>query len=644
MPSKKFSELWNHFSEVDENIVKCNYCSQILKFVNRSTYNLIRHMKTKHVTISIYRSSTKIGNTISNTSVISNDSTISTSIIAVTENTENVNNVQTTPDPAITINKQVKHNKQQQITNYVHKPVSLKKSKELDQQLVKMIVKEYHPLRVVEDPEFRKFINMLCPGYKLPSRKTISYSLIPQLFNSTEEILKEKINCATAVCITTDGWTSINNESFTSITAHFIDNDTNLNSNLLCCISYNDKHTAENLCQFLKEKINEWNLTNKVTAVVSDNAANITAAIRLGQWRHLPCFAHNLNLIVQTSLKNNSTKIIIDKVKAIVQYFKRSSTALAKLHSVQEGIGLAKLKLKQDTVTRWNSTYDMLIRILETKDAVVSALVILNNELNSISAHEWVVLQQISEILKIFYAITNEVSAEKTVTVSTLLIFTNVLKKNIESYFENERPFTPTAEIEQLLVILKDQTNKRLQYVEENEICTQATLLDPRYKKFGFPNEEKYNKAYSSLVRKASTVEIPVETTTSTVLQGDVTSNAQASSSQSAFDSMLWQDFDKQVFNSKTAINPTSAGIIEVDNFLKEPVIGRKENPLKWWKNKKEQYPRLYELAIRRLCIVGTSVPCERVFSKMGQIINERRTRLTSKRVSQIIFLNGNLN
>lgn len=71
----------------------------------------------------------------------------------------------------------------------------------------------------------------------------------------------------------------------------------------------------------------------------------------------------------------------------------------------------------------------MLIRILETKDAVVSALVILNNELNSISAHEWVVLQQISEILKIFYAITNEVSAEKTVTVSTLLIFTNVLKK-----------------------------------------------------------------------------------------------------------------------------------------------------------------------------------------------------------------------
>ncbi|KAG8238756.1 hypothetical protein J437_LFUL018320 [Ladona fulva] len=60
------------------------------------------------------------------------------------------------------------------------------------------------------------------------------------------------------------------------------------------------------VCASLKKEIlkitRKWGLEGKVVAVVSDNAANkLPAAGNLG-WKHIPSFAHTLNLLVQNSL------------------------------------------------------------------------------------------------------------------------------------------------------------------------------------------------------------------------------------------------------------------------------------------------------------------------------------------------------
>jgi hypothetical protein len=57
------------------------------------------------------------------------------------------------------------------------------------------------------------------------------------------------------------------------------------------------------MSSLLKEQVNKWGLDNKITMIVSDNAANIVAAVRLCQWRHFSCFAHSINLIVQSGLE-----------------------------------------------------------------------------------------------------------------------------------------------------------------------------------------------------------------------------------------------------------------------------------------------------------------------------------------------------
>jgi len=86
-----------------------------------------------------------------------------------------------------------------------------------------MIVKEYHPFSIVEDKEFRKLLNMLSPNYIIPSRKTVSNCLLPQMYEMVVQRVKDKLKNVSAVCLTTDGWTSRNNESFLAVTAHFID-------------------------------------------------------------------------------------------------------------------------------------------------------------------------------------------------------------------------------------------------------------------------------------------------------------------------------------------------------------------------------------------------------------------------------------
>ncbi|RVE44917.1 hypothetical protein evm_010464 [Chilo suppressalis] len=121
--------------------------------------------------------------------------------------------------------------------------------------------------------------------------------------------------------------------------------------------------------------LEEWNCRNKVVAIVADNAPvmiKVAENLKIG---HVPCFAHNLNLIIKDALQNvEELKALLDKCKAIVTYFRHSTLASDKLKIIQRDPNKKELKLIQHVDTRWNSSLHMLSRIKEVRDELTLAL------------------------------------------------------------------------------------------------------------------------------------------------------------------------------------------------------------------------------------------------------------------------------
>jgi hypothetical protein len=104
----------------------------------------------------------------------------------------------------------------------------------------------------------------------------------------------------------------------------------------------------------------------------------------------------------------------------------------------------------------------------------------------------------------------------------------------------------------------------------------------------------------------------------------------------------IWAVHDNLIKTSQDSERSVSCGIAtELKQYLDQQNVPRNEEPLKYWYNVRMAFPNLYKLAISYLPIVGTSVPCERLFSKAGITLCEKRNRLSAKRLSSLLFLHS---
>lgn len=110
-------------------------------------------------------------------------------------------------------------------------------------------------------------------------------------------------------------------------------------------------------------------------------------------------------------------------------------------------------------------------------------------------------------------------------------------------------------------------------------------------------------------------------------------------------DGNIWNLHDQMVNEQQCSRRTTARDEfgypVELRQYLATPTSSRTVNPLEDWELLRSQYPTLYKIAMKYLSILATSVPCERLFSRAGNILRKARNRLSGIHMDQLLFLSN---
>jgi hypothetical protein len=115
----------------------------------------------------------------------------------------------------------------------------------------------------------------------------------------------------------------------------------------------------------------KWEIAEKIHVGVRDNAANMKMAMRLTGVTDIGCVSHTLQLVLHDALfTQTSVEAVVKKARMIVTHFKHNEQACRHLVERMQTVKSPEHSLLQDIETRWNSTYLMLERLVEQRQAI----------------------------------------------------------------------------------------------------------------------------------------------------------------------------------------------------------------------------------------------------------------------------------
>jgi hypothetical protein len=341
--------------------------------------------------------------------------------------------------------------------------------------------------------------------------------------------------------------------------------------------------------------------------------------------------------------------------KFLVKRFKKSTTCAQYLKDNQREQGEKAYRLIMEVDTRWNSTYDMMERLVKLEFSV--RMVISNPDVVSYSDarqleltnENWSLIKQLLPLLKEAFLVTKMIQSQNYPSIALIYPSLYILY----TAFDADESTNPTC------VAFKERIKRKLndayyQTGYHTSIAMLASAIDPRFKHLTFLEPPSLRTdTYRALKEKIVGWTIDrlqqqqPAAAPSTSTAGNATDDEPSTSASTAsMNRNVFSMFDVlQTANVNTMDDydkVTSEVNAQFGHFLNEAQAKSDINPLEWWKPKLAKFPAL-EIAVRRLfCIPSTSAPVERVFSAAGNIVNKKRSSLLPENVDMLVFMYKN--
>ena len=444
-----------------------------------------------------------------------------------------------------------------------------------------------------------------------------------------------------SVSFTTDIWTSRSQDSYISLTIHFIDRFWHLHRWTPFVKPFPERHTGKNISLGLEEMIQELNLLNEGIDLVcvNDNASNMKLGIKLtpGLDQYL-CDIHTVELCLGDTYKVvEGMTNVLKKSRALSKFTHQSNVALEELkkEAAKEGVPFRKLKNPPDT--RWSGRYDNLVSVFHLRKPIKNLCE--DNDgwaEHTLSRSEWKLLEGAVTCLKPVKMMIKALEGEKEPTINKVIseIFKvqTILRNFINTPGNCGYGIGFAKE-------LKAQIEKRFPDKGTDRVQRRmANYLSPDIRG---AHIDKYDKLESTKVE----IEAKIKST-ETVTEDDANetmNEAQADASLSPNSKFIKRHQEKMKRERTRSGLGGSKVRKEMERYEGFTYPGKNTNILLWWKQHEGVLPLLASLAKRILAIPASSAKSERVFSTGGNIVTAKRNRLAPKNVENLIKIKENM-
>ncbi|XP_075958265.1 zinc finger BED domain-containing protein 4-like [Anarhichas minor] len=617
---RKKSAIWKYFTICDDDVTKvaCNICKRVVgrgKNVGHlTTSNMHNHIYYKHRNVAGIRG------------------------------TQSSRRSQPTPTTPASAPDRPGHTVTQTITDSVGEMISM----------------DLLPYSFVENKGFCKLMKVVAPHYTLPAGIHFSNKVVPQLHQRvTSKVIESLRNIeGNVVHCTADIWTrKFSTSSYLSLTGHWFVQKIAARgavtrtrvSALLGMKLIDTEYTPAEILQHLLGLVEEWQtvVLHRFTVgfLVTNNTSNTVKAVSDSGVEHIRCMAHSIHLIVTGAIEEcHGVVTAINTARRITNTVHMSTKSVAKLHEIQERLGLAEAALTHDVPTRWNTVLFMLQRLLEQKKALID----MSTEMDlggSLAEHQWTLMEAIVKVLEPFEEATRTVCQDDA-SISTVIPCIQALRAALNELIAN-KDVSDLLETRKLVGLLQSHLEEHFEHVFQTPTNTyfKATLLDPRFKimPMALLSQLDFER-----LKAAVTMEVEELLEQDRMLSaGDAGSSSGAApepeDTSSKPTSLFWGAMQSLVANNAASLSKTVTSL-GLETYLAEssPQSLASDPLSSYWSAKMAQHPALARVAVKYLACPPTSVSSERLLST-GEDAVAPDYRLLPADVPQLVFTKYNL-